>query len=784
MKNSLIAILLVLSFISLQAGNGFDVKFSEPQSGTFILDFNLGDYRLDEMVANNITFTDILFEGSIRTRDKGFASLPYLSAAVRLPDDRNMTLSVSLSEFTDIQLDYPLLPSRGIIYRDQDPSAIPYEISPEALRDEWYPASLAEQTHPYIVRDVRGSSVYVYPFRYNAVQNVLRVYTRLQVTLLEDNTPVVNPLNRTSNTIIREMDGVYRSVFINYDNGNRDDLTVGEVGDILVICTARDEAAIEPYIQWKKEKGYNVSKEVVATGTNVNNLIQQKYDENNNLLYVQLVGDWPDIKSNTLGYGSPMDPQLGCVAGTDEYADICIGRLSSNNAGHVTTQVNKIIGFEKTPDMGETWYSVATGIASNQGPGDDNELDYEHCDVIFDDKLDPFTYDTYNAIYDPSASISMVNNAVNGGTSVINYTGHGSSSGWGSSGFSISNVNNLSNGTKLPFIVAVACNNGDFHQTSGDCFAEAWLKKDNGGAVMFLGASISQPWDPPMRGQDYFMDVMIGGYDYSAHPGQSGINTSEQRTTIGSMVFNGLTLMCTESGGADDWETAKTWNIFGDPSLQVRTAEPMDIVTSNNVLIGGIPFVTIISADGNPVENAMVAISQGDSYFRGFTDASGLVSITHSFTPGNALLVVTGFNTATIYQTIDVIPASGAYIVYAYHEVNDQAGNGNGVIDYGETVKLSVALTNIGSDDASAVAASLSTGDAYVSLLDFQENYGNIPAGDTVYIEDAFEITVAGDVPDMHGILFDIVAEGEQTWTSNFHEIAHAPELIMSAYVV
>ena len=109
---------------------------------------------------------------------------------------------------------------------------------------------------------------------------------------------------------------------------------------------------------------------------------------------------------------------------------------------------------------------------------------------------------------------------------------------------------------------------------TGTCFAEAWLRKSGGGAIMFMGASISQPWDPPMRGQDYFMDILIGGYDYSQHAGQSGINTTEQRTTFGSIIFNGLVLMCVESGGSSDWETAKTWNLFGDPATQARTAAP------------------------------------------------------------------------------------------------------------------------------------------------------------------------------------------------------------------
>ena len=80
---------------------------------------------------------------------------------------------------------------------------------------------------------------------------------------------------------------------------------------------------------------------------------------------------------------------------------------------------------------------------------------------------------------------------------------------------------------------------------------------------MFLGASISQPWEPPMRGEDYFNDLISGGYDYAAHAGQNGITTTEGRTTLGAIVFNGLVLMITESSSSSDWETAKTWNMFG-----------------------------------------------------------------------------------------------------------------------------------------------------------------------------------------------------------------------------
>ncbi|MEE4257433.1 MAG: C25 family cysteine peptidase [Bacteroidales bacterium] len=781
MRNNILFLLLMFfTTFSAYSTDGYDVNFSEGPS-SYQLDFMLDDIMISQLTIDGQTYATINFPGSVVTRKAGFAELPYVHAAVMLEAENNVSLQVNGIAFRDYQLEHPLLPSRGVIYRDQDPDKIPYTIDPKSITDSWYPGDLANNTEPYIMRDIRGTNVYVYPFQYNARSNVLRVYTQLEVILEKNNQDPVNPLLNDDHSIVYEMDAIYASVFINYFE-NRDALTIGEMGDILVICTERDETAIEPYLQWKREKGYEVSLEVVSTGTNINTIVDDAYAANNDLLYVQLVGDWADIKCNTLGSGSPMDPQVGCVVGSDEVVDIAVGRFSAANPTDVTVQVDKVINYEKNPQAGGAWYNIATGIGSIEGPGDDGEDDFEHLDVIFNDKYDPFTFDSYNPIYEPSGSIGDVNAAVNGGTSVINYCGHGSPTSWGTTGFSNSNVNALTNGDMTPWVISVACNNGDFH--TGTCFAEAWQRKDGGGSVMFLGASISQPWNPPMRGQDYFADILTGGYDYSAHSGQSGINTTEGRTTLGAIIFNGLVLMTTESGGPSDWETAKTWNLFGDPSMQARTDMPAELSLSNEVIMVGIPFETMVSSGGIPVEGAMVCLSQGGNYFSAVSDASGMVSIPHSLNPGDALLVVTAFNTETIYETISVIPSSGAFVIYSSHMVNDASGNNNGMLDYGENASLSIALTNVGSADANNVSVVLSTGDAYATITDNSENYGTIPAGESVQIDDAFALTVAADIPDGHTIQFEIESTGDATWNSSFSETGHAPVLEYASYSI
>jgi len=786
MKKFLTLSIFVFAVAILNAANGYDVTFNQPSNDVYELNFNLGEYDITEVNVADVSYSKIQFDGNVFTQLKGFAELPFLNASVRISGDKNVTLKVIEGEYEDYTLDYPLLPSRGVIYRDQDPSTIPYEIIASSLKDNWYPNNLAKNNDPFIIKDLRGTSVYVYPFRYNAAKNILRVYKNVTVQLIEDETNAINPLMNQPSMVLREMDGIYNSLFINYQQ-SKDDLTIGEYGDIHVICTERDEEAIQPYIDWKMEKGFNVSMEVVETNTNVKTNVQDAYDANNNLLYVQLVGDWPDIKSDLLSGYAPMDPQLGCVVGSDDVADITIGRISAGSASEVTVQVDKIINYEKNPEMGGTWYKGALGIGSNEGAGsgDDGEMDKVHLQVIWDDKLDPYTFDEYYTAYDPGASTTHVNNALSNGISIVNYTGHGYNQGWSTTGFSNNNVAALSNGDQLPWLVSVACNNGDFHGAS-DCFAEAWMKKDGGGAIMFLGATISQPWQPPMRGQDYFMDILIGGYDYSVHPGQSGISTTEQRTTLGAIVFNGLALMTAESGGSSDWETAKTWHLFGDPSLQPRTDTPGELILSNDVILVGLDFSTTIIGPNGAVEGAMVCLSQEGEYYKAITDETGMVSIPHSLIPGTAQLVVTAFNTETIYEDIIVVAPEGAYIIVNNCEVDDSDANNNGQADYGETVLLDVAIENVGSDDAIGVEAVITTSDPYVAIGDNAFTYGDVIAGGIIEGSGAFEITIAENVPDNHNAIFEIELsdDSETLWVSTISITLHAPVLTIQNYYV
>lgn len=776
MKRALFSIFLILCTLTIFAqgfthrreARPYQTTFAQPQPGVYQITFDIQNADVREVEVGGSTYSKIEFASTTVLEKAGWAALPFVSAAIELPADKDVDIEVTPVTSSTIQLQHPLLPSRGTIYRNQDPASIPYQVDPASLTETNYPSEIATMETPFIVRDVRGTSVRVFPFHYNATNNTVTLYSRVIVTLRENNRPATNPLTRINPTPVKDAIGLYQSMFLNYEP-SRDALAQGEKGDILVYTTSTYESAADLYIQWKKEMGYNVTKEVVTTNTNVVNAIQTAYNSNPNLMYVQLFGDWADIKSNTItvdGEAAPTDPRMGCVSGSDNYPDIAIGRFSCSTNAQALVQVNKAINYEKNPNMDAGWRETFIGIGSNEGSGsgDDGEIDYTHIQRIYSERLNPFTYNTENGNYGSSASASTLATHVNAGASTIAYCGHGSETYFVTTNYSNTNVNASTNGDKLPFIVSVACVNGKFNLTSGDCFAEAWLKKENGGAVVTLMSTINQPWTPPQRGQDYFYDILVGGFNYNSYSDQSGINTNEQRTHWGSIVVNAFTLALTESNTSSDLETFRTWTTFGDASLQLRTKQPVTISSSLNALMTGVPFTTTITSNGTPVADALVCLSQNGNYYSAYTDANGQVSIEHDFAAGNVLLVVTAFNTTTIYQEIPCSAGNVPYLVLDSYTPD--------IVEFGQEPYLTLALKNMGGAATSGTTHVTLTSDSpMITFIDAEEDLGVIAANNGIgTATNGFRLSINQNIPTgvTHTLHYTATC-GSDSWTGSFN---------------
>lgn len=496
--------------------------------------------------------------------EAGQPMLPRLTESFMIPDTAAMKVNVLDSEYDEIT-DVKIAPSKGTIYRSVDPASVPFTFGAEYEKDEFYPGKLVNPRAPHVIRDVRGMVVEVFPFQYNPVKQVLRVYKRIDIEVVADGESTENIIDRSTmpERPDRSFERIYRNLFSNYDNNRTD--PPSEDGSLLIISHGAFMTAMQPLVDWKNSIGINTNMVDVATiGNNYNaikNYITGVYNQGN-LSFVLLVGDGNEVKTGSYSYAES-DPSYSTIT-ADKYPDVFVGRFSAQNTAQVETQVQRTIEYEQAGhdvSMGG-WNARGLGVASNQGPGHYNEYDDEHQDLIRDELL-AYGFTQVDQSYDPSGTTAKIRTAINNGVRCIHYTGHGYTQGWGNGGgFSNSDVDNLTNVGMLPFVSSVACLGGDFNGTTS--FGEAWLRAThNGQPTGAIGAwcsSINQSWNEPMYGQaNHTIGGKYGGADRF---------WTEMNWSLGGCWIGGGCCML-DLCGSTGQEMFMTWHIFGDPSLRL-----------------------------------------------------------------------------------------------------------------------------------------------------------------------------------------------------------------------
>lgn len=538
---------------AVQAGVLFD------SGNRIVLEYHLGDYESHTVDVAGAEYLEIWFPGEPVSLEKGAPALPHVNRSIVIPDDARMSLRVLASDYYETFA--KIAPSKGNLLRTVNPLDVPYELGDVYQMNAFYPGPLATLGEPYIMRDRRGVVVQINPFQYNPVTGVLRVYTDIKVEVTAVGPGKVNVLDRAGqpNRASHAFYEIFQSHFLNPLSPAYD--PIDEEGDMLIICHDAWIPDMAPFIAHKAAVGITANIVGVSTignnATSIKNHIQSVYDTSN-LAFVLLVGDIAEVTS-FMYQGGASDPEYAKLAGGDHYPEIIVGRFSAQNTTHLNTQIQRTITYETLPAVEQEWFWKGTGIASSQGAGigDDGQADNVHMAEIRQWLLGA-GYTEVDELYDPYATDSQVAAAVNDGRGVINYCGHGSPTSWSTTGFNNADVHALVNDNKLPFIVTVACNNGEF-ESYAECFAEAWLRATHNGeptgAIGMYASSISQSWAPPMEAQDEFNLLLT--------------DPTEPYHSYGAMCFAGSSSMMDDygSGGVDMF---LTWIIFGDPSLRIR----------------------------------------------------------------------------------------------------------------------------------------------------------------------------------------------------------------------
>ncbi|MBL7767184.1 MAG: T9SS type A sorting domain-containing protein [Chitinophagaceae bacterium] len=586
---------------------------------------------------------------------KGSPDLPSLTFSLLIPNQKNSSISILESHYYEIN-NINIIPSKGKITRDINPSTIPFTWNEVYQENTFYPKDLATLFTPYIIRDVRGQAVHINPIQYNPVTKVLRVYDHLKVKITYSGISQVNTLpgNELPQTVVEEFDQIYEHHFLNYNKTGSRYSPLKQVGSMLVLCPASYLGEIAPYIRWKEMKGiqvYLVNTDTITGGvdeTTVRNLVTSYYNSIH-MAYLLLVGDNPNIPAQNAQWTiptllGPSDNAYAYMSNNDHYPEFIVGRFSGESTDDIRTQVTRTLAYEKNPNTNGNWYKHQIGISSDQGPGDDFQMDYEHICDILDSNKNNYNYTNNKGYFDGAQSMCndgstspLPNDIVtefNNGIGLINYCGHGGTDVFVSSGFSNIDVPSLTNSNgNWPFIFSTACINGNFMNNT--CLAEALLRaKDAGGnptgAVAALMSTINQSWDPPMQGQDEMNAIMRGA------------RANNKKTTFGALAMNGCMSVMDEYNTFSDPhggdEIADTWNVFGDPSLEVKTDHVGALTCTHTTTIGRNAYWYSVNC---PVEGASIGLYYQNKYLASSIVNGGVATFTFPAIPNLDTLYIT-----------------------------------------------------------------------------------------------------------------------------------------------
>ena len=781
MKKSLFIVLALLV-----AGMGFaqkapTTKLISNSENQIVVNFQLNGYTTskvqtpqgEQFVVNAPKMASML--------EAGAPDLPMFPIPAIIGDQAEMTVNVIDAQYTDYT-NVEVAPSKGNFSRQINPEDVPYTYGEMYQQNAFWPATQAYLEKPYILRDFRGQNIMVRPFAYNPVTKTLRVYTNMTIAMTKVSDNGENQkATRRSNTIKvdPEVKAQYNRRFINFGEAGAKYTFDEDFGEMLIICADQYMTNLQPLVDWKNKSGRPTTMVSVTTAggnniENIKNYVTNFYnDPDHNLEFLLLVGEYNEITPKNYGSGSGgtcySDNYLGKIEGNDNYLEVLVGRFSVANAADADLQVNKSIYYERDVQAGATWGNKGMGVGYyGAGSGHFGEDDYQHIDLIRDTLLH-YTYEMVTEHHGGSggdASVSTISGTINEGISIINYCNHGSETSWGVANYSVSNVSALTNDNMLPVVWSVACLNGKFDV--GTCFGESWLRANHNGnpagAVAGMFSFVSQPWIPPMYGQDEMVDILTGWR-----------STDQFNHTIGGSSLNGSMYVLDMAPG-DSYQTFNTWILFGDPSCMIRTDIPteMSVSVSPSVLLIGMTELQVsadaeygiatLTLDGEVLASGRIIDGQCTLQFPALSNV------------GDAELVILGYNKVTYTGTVEVVPAEGAYITVSDYALSAPA-------NYGETIDMAIDFKNVGVQTANNLTATISTESEYINIINAEGSFASINP-DEILTVDGFQFEVASNVPDGTRVRFDVnITDGANTWTGKAMVDLHAPVLAFNGIV-
>ncbi len=614
-------------------------------------------------------------------------------------------------------------------------------------------------------RDLRIAHVIVRPMQYDASTSQVLLAEDLEIEF--DFVPSMDDDGYDPPGVSEALLPLYRGYVLGAEDEldeDLDEIGAPQRGTYLIIAPSAFASLTDEYVAWKTQLGYNV---VVAntgvTGTSysdIHDYLDEQYETLDPPLdYVLLLGD-EDTPSNITAPtvpGSPFynqyvaaDHKYTYETGQTSIAGVMprylVGRLSVDNITQANTVLTKTLFYEKTPGdegVGLDRFENAMFIAClNPGISTGMTKRWVASKMLADGGITDVE-DLYDSYSNP-LSLTTVTNTINSGVSWINYRGYGSYTGWSGPYWGNSQMNGLQNDFENPIVTSMVCGGTAFDRSQADpCFAENFVRFGSPsapkGAVAFAGPS---ELDTHTR----WNNAMDGGWYQSMY--------EFDLETLGQCMFGAKLemLRCypnswNANGNATNsvWFYWHTYNIIGDPGLQVRREIPMELDVDHPAGLADQDSyfpVHVTNSQHQPLADMRVVITEDETGIvaTGLTDANGNLNLELPGGPyGDDLTVaVTRRDVVPYVEELDGLGSVGLEMesITLVEDPDHNNNNGDGQVNPGEVafVEGEFTVQQTGGIDNLSVTVSLPIGGGEV--IDTVQTFGDVAQGATVDLTD------------------------------------------------
>jgi len=325
----------------------------------------------------NNTLSDIYFH-TVKTKegnfvlfnipDYGFSTiegeprLPVLKKLIEVPMNANYEYEIFVSDYKEFDLSESgienyMIPAQPPVSKSIDnPEDLDF-IYNEALYqvDSYYGHDLVKVIDLGVMRGVRMARVEISPVQYNPVQNKIIVYDNVDVRIKFEGADPNATLNEKESKFSPYFESTYSQLF-NYKPMDSKELILDEPPTYIIVSDPMFETALEPFIEWKVLKGFNVVEaytddpEVGSTTTSIKNYLMDFYDNPptgyHPQSFVLFVGDVAEIPAFNEGHVTDLYYCTYDGPG-DLYPECYYGRFSANNLNDLQPQIDKTLEYEQ-----------------------------------------------------------------------------------------------------------------------------------------------------------------------------------------------------------------------------------------------------------------------------------------------------------------------------------------------------------------------------------------------------------------------------------------------------